>query len=161
MAARWTTYDAFDTAVASTDLNGLASGTAAANFRLGATIDNSTARRLYADIEIVFRDGTPADTTITAGAGAPFLDIYILPSLDGGTRYPTTNGGATAGPTALIYRAVSLIVPASTAVGILVARQVILPPAAFRVMINNQLGVAFPANNNSLCRLRRYGEEDT
>jgi hypothetical protein len=157
--ANWTAYAAADTAVASADLNALASGTAAANFRLGAAIDNSSSGYLYGDLEIVIRDATPADSTITTGTGSPFLDVYIIRNLDDGTRYGTTNGGSTAGPTAAQYLAGSVVLPASTAVGVIIVPGLILPPAHFKIMINNQLGVTFPSNNNCLCRLYRYGEE--
>lgn len=155
----WGAYIAADTAVASSDLNALASGTAAANYKLGSGINNGgTASYYYGDLEIVFRDGTPADTTITTGSGAPFLDVYIIPSADGGTRYATTNGSTTAGPTASNFLARRFEPPASTALGIIIVPRLVLPAGYFKVMINNQLGVSFPSTNNSLCRLYRFGE---
>lgn len=148
----------FDTFIASSDLNALASGTAAANFKMGAAIDNSGSNGfLYGDLEIVFRDGTPADTTVTTGAGTPYIDVYLLPSLDGGTRYPTTNGGSTAGPTQEGLKARRWDLPASTALGIIVIPRLALP-IYFKGMINWVGGVSFPSNNNCLCRLKRYGE---
>lgn len=156
----WSGGPAADTAIAGADLNALASGTAAANYKIGAAIDNRGSEGhgyYYGDLEIVFRDGTPADTTITTGAGAPFLDIYFIPSADG-SRYATTNGAATAGPTQDGLRARAWAAPASTALGIIYIPRLILPAFYFKVMINNQLGAAFPSTNNTLCRLYRYGE---
>lgn len=160
---RWTAYQTADTAIASSDLNALASGTAAANFKLGAAIDNtrsgSTLGWPLGDLELVFRDATPADATITAGSGSPFLAVYIIPSLDGGTRYATTNAAQTAGPTSPQYLSATIQVPASAAVGTLIARGLVLPPGFFKIMINNQLGASFTASNNNLCRLYRYSAE--
>lgn len=157
--ARWTGYQSADTAVASSSLNGLTDG----SYALGAAIDNTRSGGnlgwLYADLEIVFRNGTPADTTITAGSGAPYLGVFILPSLDGGTRYPTTGGGGSAGATAAQHLRHAHAVPASTAVGIIVIPGLILPPGFFKVMLLNKLGVTFPSNNNNLCRIYRYSEE--
>lgn len=156
------TYIAADTFIASSDLSALASGTAAANYKLGSAIDNGgTASYLYGDLEIVFRDGTPADSTVTTGSGAPYVDIYLIPSLDGGTRYATTNGGSTAGPTQIGLRARRWALPASTAIGIIVIPRLILPAGYFKGMINWVGGVSFPTNNNCLCRLYRYGERNS
>lgn len=160
--AGWSDYAAADTFIASSDLNALASGTAAANYKLGSAIDNRASQGHgyeYGDLEIIFRDGTPADTTVTTGSGTPFVDVYLLPSLDGGTRYPTTNGatgGAGLTQEGLKARRHDLL--ASTAVGIIIIPRLILPPGFFKGMINWVGGVSFPSNNNCLCRLYRYGE---
>ena len=159
--AGWSDYIAADTFIASSDLNALASGTAAANYKLGSAIDNRASQGhgyLYGDLEIVFRDGTPADTTVTTGSGAPYVDIYILPSLDGGTRYPTTNGASSAGPTQTGLRARRWMLPASTAIGIIIIPRIPLFAGFFKGMINWVGGVSFPSNNNCLARLYRHGE---
>lgn len=155
--ARWTALEAGITAIAGSSLNALTN----ASYALGAEIDptGSGDRWLHAGFRLVFRDGTPADTTVTAGSGSPFLAIWILPAWDG-TRYPTTNGGTTAGPTSPQYLAATIQVPASTAVGVIVTRApLILPPCKFKVMIQNNLGVTFPSTNNALCDLYEFSAE--
>lgn len=157
--AGWSDYIAADTFIASSDLNALASGTAAANYKLGAAIDNRASAGHgyeYGDLEIVFRDGTPADTTVTT-TGTPYVDIYLLPSPDGGTRYPTTNGGSTAGPTQIGLRARRWMLPVG-AIGIIIIPRLVLPAGFFKGMINWVGGVSFPSNNNCLCRLYRHSE---
>lgn len=162
--AGWSDYNSggFDTFVASSDLNALASGTAAANYKMGAAIDNTAGSGhgwFYGDLEIVFRDGSSVDTTVTTGSGAPYLDVYLLPSPDGGTRYPTTNGATGgAGPTQIGLRKKRWPLPASTAIGVILVPGLTLPAGYFKGMINWVGGVSFPSNNNCLCRLKRYGD---
>jgi hypothetical protein len=48
---------------------------------------------------------------------------------------------------------------ASTSTSIMVARGLVLPPSLFKVMIQNNLGIAFPSTNTSVCSLYRYGEQ--
>lgn len=153
-SVKWGAVATADIAVPSANLNALASGTAAANYVLGAAINNipATLGALYGDFELNL------SSAVTAGAGAPFLAVYIIPSLDG-TNYATTNGGTTAGPTSPNYLAGVILVPASTAVKVLQLRGIILPPSNFKVMINSQLGVALPSTNTSTARLYRYGEQ--
>jgi hypothetical protein len=38
-------------------------------------------------------------------------------------------------------------------------RGIILPPQSFKLMVNNVLGVAFPATSTSTCKLYRYNEQ--
>lgn len=157
----WSTYAAAVTAITGTTLNALASGTAAANFKLGDVIDNRASEGhgyLYGDLEIVFRNDTDsADATITAGAGAPFLDVYWVPSIDG-TRFATTNGAATAGLTQSRLLVRNWPVPPSIALGIIYIPGITLRAPYGKIMLNNQLGVAFPTNNHTICRLHRHGE---
>lgn len=153
--AKWTDFNAADTAVASASLNGLLSGAAAANHVLGAAIDNRLSASggwVYGDLEIVL------SAAITTGAGAPFLAAFIIPALDG-TNYATTNGASTAGPTASQYGGQRVSPPAATAVQVLHIRGLILPQSLFKVMLNNQLGVALPATSTSTCKLYRYSEQ--
>lgn len=151
---KWSDVATSDVAIAGTSLNAIASGTSAANFVLGNIINNvpATMGALYGDFELNL------SSAVTAGAGAPFLAVYLIPSLDG-TNYATTNGGITAGPTSPNYLAGSILVPASVAVKVLLLRGIILPPSNFKLMINNQLGVALPAVNTNSARLYRYGEQ--
>lgn len=151
--AKWQAYSSV-TGIAGTSLNGIASGTAAVNYVLGAAIDNTPASAGYflADFELNL------SSAVTAGTGSPFLAVYLIPSFDG-TNYATTNGGTTAGPTSAAYFVGSIVVPASTAAKVLQLRGFVLPPCNFKVMINNQLGVALPATTTSTCTLYRYSEQ--
>lgn len=146
--AKWTAYNTADTAVAGASMNALASG----SYALGSAINNSSDLYLYGDLEIVLSSG------VTAGSGAPYVDVWVLPAMDG-TNYPTTNGGTTAGATATQYLAGTISPPASTSVTVMQLRGIVLPPQSFKVMIRNVLGAAFPSTDTSTCKLYRYNEQ--
>ena len=146
--AKWTAYGAADTAIAGTSLNALANNA----YALGSAIGNSTDLKLYGDLEIVL------SSSVTAGSGAPYVAVYLLPTMDG-TNYPTTGGGTSAGATAPQYLAGTIAPPASTGVTVLQLRGIVLPPTAFKVMIQNVLGAALPSTDTSTVKLYRYGEQ--
>jgi hypothetical protein len=145
---KWTSYNAADTAVAGASMNALANTA----YALGAAIDNTSGLFLYGDISIVL------SSAISLPAGSPpTVGIWILPSFDG-TNYPTPPG-ATAGVAPANLLAGTIAMVASTSTSIMMARGLVLPPAKFKVLIQNGLGVAFPSTNTSTCLLYRYGEQ--
>jgi len=136
-------------------LSAIASGAAAANCVLGSEIDNFSAgnRFLYGDLLVNF------SAAIVATGFGPFLDCFLLASPDGVT-YPTSTGAAVAEIVSPIYS----VGPVPAAANGLTKkaflfRGIVLPPTKFRLMMNNQLGAAFPTSTTSTATLYRYGEE--
>lgn len=136
-----------DTAVASTSLNALASG----SYALGAAINNvpssgTTVAYDMADLLIKL------SSAVTAGSGSVGITVWILPSVDG-TNYPTPPGAsAAAAPAGLSY-----VFPmvASVSTSNIACMNIPIPPYNFKVQIQNNLGVTFPATNTSTCQLQR------
>lgn len=141
----WTSYNAADTAVAGASMNALANG----NFALGAAIDNTSLLYTDADLLIVL-----SSAVTTAGTGAPTIQVWLLPAVDG-SNYPAPPGAsANTAPSNLLAGTIMAVPGTSTSV--LVLRGIIVPPALFKIQIQNNLGVAFPATNTSVCSLYRY-----
>lgn len=136
-----------DTAVAGTSMNGLANG----SYALGAAIDNrptagSVVSYDVADIAIGL------SSAVTAGSGTPNVVVWILPAVDG-TNYPSPPGGsAGAAPPGLSYTFRQV---ASVSTQYIVLRDIPIPPYLFKVQIQNNLGVSFPATNTSTCQMFR------
>ncbi|MFC0384318.1 hypothetical protein [Muricoccus vinaceus] len=137
-------------AIPSASLNSFPSGTAAANHVLGDAIDNTLGPTM-GDLEIVLASGVT-----TAANTSPYVNVWLIPALDG-VNFGTTNGGTTAGPTQNTYSVGPIMVPASTSVKVMHLRGIVLPPCPFKIMINSQIGVAWPASGNT-AKLYRYGE---
>jgi len=144
---KWLPYNAADTAVAGTSMNALANNA----YALGAAIDNTSGLYLLADLVIVL------SSAVTVAAGSPLVGIWILPSPDG-TNYPTPPGASAAAAPANLYAGTITLV-GSVATSVMVARGLVLPPSLFKVLIQNGLGVSFPATTTSTCKLYRYGEQ--
>lgn len=136
-----------DTAVAGASMNALASG----SYALGSAINNTptdgtTISYDMGDLTITL------SSAVTAGTGAPSIIVWILPAVDG-TNYPSPPGGtAGAAPLGLSY---AFPMVASTSTQTIVCPNIPLPPYNFKVMIQNNLGVAFPSTNTSTCQLQR------
>lgn len=136
-----------DTAIADTSLNALASG----SYALGAAINNtptdgSTISYDLADLTITL------SSAVTNASGTPNIAVWILPAVDG-TNYPTPPGSsAGAAPPYLSYTFQQL---ASTATTTIVCPNIPIPPYNFKVMVQNNLGVALPSTNTSTCQLQR------
>jgi hypothetical protein len=144
---KWTSYNTADTAVAGASMNALANGA----FALGAAIDNTSGLYLYADLQLVL------SSAVAVPAGLPTIAIWLLPAIDG-TNYPNPPGGtAVLGPTNLVVGTISAVPSVSSSV--FSFRGVPLSPSLFKIMIQNNLGVAFPSTNTSVCSLYRYGEQ--
>ena len=141
----WSAYNSADTAVAGASMNALGGS---GSYALGAAIDNSSNLYTDADLLIILSSG------VTSGTGSPYVTVFLLPAIDG-SNYPTPPGGsAGAAPANLVVG--TIIVPASVTTTNLVLRGVIIPPCLFKIQIQNNLGIAFPATNTSTCQLFRY-----
>jgi len=129
----------------STDLNSLADG----SNELGAAIDNTSNLDRFLAIELVL--GT--QSARTAGA---YVAFYILPSVDGGTTYPTGADGTGQDPN----QAPDCIMPldAATTARNEVCWDIKIPPTNFKLLIANESTQAFAASGNTVKYLT-YNEE--
>ena len=139
---------ALDTAIAGSSLNALTSG----SYAMGAAINNTptdgtTISYDLADFTMTF------SSAITTGSGAPYLSIYLLPEVDA-TSYPTPPG-ATAGAAPANYLVGTYQGVASTSTSTISVLNLPIPPYNFKIMIQNNLGVTFPATNTSTCQVQR------
>jgi len=139
---KWSSYNTADTAVASTSLNALANGSNA----IGAAIDNTSGLYLYGDLAIQL------SSTVTP-TGMPAIPVWLVPSLDG-TNYATSGSSVSAN---LLVGTITAA--ASVTTSVLILRGIVLTPGKFKIQIQNNLGVAFPATNTSTCSLYRYYEQ--
>ncbi len=148
---KWLGYSAPDTVIVGTSLNALADGA----YALGPVIDNtgsgSPDLRLYGDFELIL------PSAVTAGSGSPYVGIYLLPAMDG-TNYPTPPGGS-AGAAPASYLVGSILANPSASFTVGHYRGAPLSPCALKIMIQNKLGVAFPASNSISLKLYRYTEQ--
>lgn len=139
-----------DTALPNTGTNGL-SGLVIAGYCLGSAINNvpasgTTVSFDMADLLIKL------SSAVTAGSGSVGISVWILPSIDG-TNYPTPPGAtAAAAPPGLSY--IFPMVPGASTQNI-VCPNIPIPPNNFKVMIQNNLGVAFPNSTASSGLLQR------
>lgn len=148
--AKWSLRGGGIESVLTTELNGLLHGSHA----LSGAFDNAGSELWpYALFQLDLA------SAVTAGASGPHFDLLLIYSIDG-TNYATTNGGSTAGNTAIQYMPSGGVVapPASTAVQRLVFPGVVLLPFSFKVLIRNLLSVTLPASGNVLS-MRRYSEQ--
>lgn len=138
-----------DTAVAGASMNALTN----ASYALGSAIDNrptsgSTVSYDMCDLLIGL------SSAVTAGSGSPNITVWILPAIDA-TNYPSPPGGsAAAAPAGLAY-----VFPmvASVSTQYIACPNIPIPPYLFKVQIQNNLGVTFPATNTSTCQIQRKG----
>jgi len=119
-----------------TELNALTNNTASA---ASSAIANQTNLDLRADIWLHLASLTPT--------GAPYINVYILEAIDGST-YPSATGSVLRNqPQQLLC---SFNLDTSTAAQDVVVRDVPLPPASFKVVLDNQSGVTLGATLNTL-----------
>jgi hypothetical protein len=135
-----------DTAIAGSSLSGLAS----AAYALGVAINNTptdgtTISYDTGDLTITL------SSAVTAGAIAS-VTVWVLPAVDG-TNYPTPPG-ATAGAAPVSLSYTFQLVP-SVSTQTIVCPNIPLPPYNFKIMIQNNTGVAWPATTTSTCQLQR------
>lgn len=148
--AKWSLRGGGVESVLTTTLNSVAHG----SYVLSAAFDNGGSELWpYALFQL------DLGSAVTAGSGFPHFDLLLIYSIDG-TNYATTNGGSTAGNTAIQYMPSGGVVapPASTNVQRLVFPGVVLLPFSFKVLIRNLLGVTLPASGNVLS-MQRYSEQ--
>ena len=137
---KWLAYNTADTAVAGATMNALAT----AGFAYGAEIDNSTGLYLYGDLTLAL------SSTVTSVAPA-LINVYLLPNID--THYVASSGN----PGGSYLAAVGSYTAGS--IQYMQVRGIVLTPNKFKIVIQNLLGVSFPATSTSVCSLYRYGEQ--
>lgn len=125
------------TTVLSTGLNSLANNTMSA---ASSTIANQTNLDLYCDIEVALASLSPA-------TGA-YVAIYILESVDG-TNFPAQSDADLRLTTTQLLAVIPLGTATTTAQRV-AARNILLPPNAFQLKLDNQAGVALNASGNTV-----------
>jgi hypothetical protein len=135
-----------DTAIASASLNALAN----AAYAIGAAINNTPTSG--ATVSYDLGDLTiQLSSAVTTGTGQPYLNVYELPAVDG-TNYASPNAASAPPPSLLVG---TFWAPASTSIQTIVVPDLRLLPYNIKFLIQNNLGVAFPATNTSTCQLQR------
>lgn len=127
---------------AGADLNSLASGSCAVS---STVYDNTT--NLYTDAWV-----SCSLPTLATGAGAPSLDVYLLPLNQDGTTYGDGAASGTVAPSAAYYVgsitwAPSL--PSGTQVGS-IQLPTGMPPTKFKLAVVNNIGNALAASGNTV-----------
>lgn len=125
------------TSALSTELNSLAATSGKA---ISAALDNSGDLDLFADLELAVTFGT-APTVGTV------VEVYLLPSIDGGTVYP--DGSTSVLPQSSLYVG-GFAVRAVTTAQKMVLRGVALPPGFYKWLVQNTTNIAFPASGSTL-----------
>jgi hypothetical protein len=128
------------TTIFSTELNSLGNGIRTV---ASSIINNDTALDVYIDIELNLASFTPSPTNLGARFG-----VYIAESIDG-TNYPNQDTGDFRLTNTQILAFLLIGNTAATAQRV-VARNVIIPPAKFKVFMDNQTGGALAASGNTL-----------
>lgn len=123
----------------STELNSLAATTGKA---ISSAIDNSSNLDLFDDLELTV-------TFASAPTAGTVVEVYLLPSLDGGTSY--ADGSSTVTPQPSTF-AGGFTVRAVTTVQRMVLRGIALPPGFFKYLVQNTTNQAFPASGSTLER---------
>lgn len=123
--------------VLTTELNALANNTASA---ASSAIANQTNLDIYTDWELNLASLSPV---------APaYVDVYIMEAVDG-TNYPAPSGADMRQQSTQRLFTVALSTTAATAQRIAV-RNVVIPPGTFKIILDNQAGVALGATGNTL-----------
>jgi hypothetical protein len=123
--------------VLSTELNSLAATTGKA---ISAPLDNGALLNLWADLEL------SVNFSVAPTAGT-VIELYLLPSIDGGTTYP--DGGTSVLPQSSLYVA-GFVVRAVTGVQVMIVRGVVLPPGDYKYLVQNTTNKAFPASGSTV-----------
>lgn len=139
---------ALDTAIAGTALNGLTN----TSYALGAAINNTPTDGTTISYDLADFTMT-LSSAVTTGSGSPSVSIYLLPLVDA-TSYPTPPGGS-AGAAPLNYLVGTYQGVPSTSTSTISVLNIPIPPYSFKIMIQNNLGVTFPATNTSTCQVQR------
>lgn len=124
------------------ELNALGAATGKA---VSAALDNGVDLNLWADFEL-------AVDFVAAPVLNAVIELYLLPSIDGGTVF--ADGGTTVLPSPNLY-AGGFPVRATTAAQVMVLRGIPLPPGQYKVLVQNTTTQAFPATGSTL-RMNTY-----
>lgn len=136
---KWVTPETLTTAL-TTELNSLANAALSAQ---SAAIDNLTDLYQYMELELVLASLTPT--------GGPYCQVYLVKQIDG-TNYEDLSTSAS--------HLVVASFPMSTAAAAkrIVVANILIPPCAFKLAVQNQAGPALAASGNTL-KFRRYSEQ--
>jgi len=133
---KWNTPGTLTTLLSS-GLNSLGNATMSA---ASSTYANNTNLDLYCDIEVVLASLSPA-------TGA-YVAIYIWEAVDGST-FPAQSDADLRLTSSQLFVVIPVGTTASTAQRV-VARNLLLPPAAIQFKLDNQTGVALNASGNTV-----------
>jgi hypothetical protein len=122
-----------------TELNSLASSTGKA---ISSAIDNSTNLDLFDDLQLTV-------TFASAPTAGTVVELYLLPSIDGGTDYADGSTSVLAQSSLFVG---GFAVRAVTTIQKMVLRNVALPPGLFKYQVQNTTNQAFPATGSVLER---------
>lgn len=125
-------------------INGLTTNTMSS---ASSTITNNTNLDMYIDIEILLASLSPA-------AGS-YVALYILEAIDG-SNFPAQSDADLRLTSTQLLCNIPTGVAASTAQRIAV-RNVVIPPGAFQLKLDNQTGVTLNAAGNTV----KYNSYDT
>ena len=128
--------------VMSTELNTLAitNGKAISSAQSNSADVNGPNGELFADLELKV-------TFATAPTAGTVVELYLLPSIDGGTTYP--DGSTSILPQSSLYVG-GFAVRAVTTAQTMVIRGVALPPGSYKYLVQNTTDKAFPASGSTL-----------
>jgi hypothetical protein len=122
-----------------TELNSLASSTGKA---ISSAIDNSTNLDLFDDLQLTV-------TFASAPTAGTVVELYLLPSIDGGTDYADGSTSVLAQSSLFVG---GFAVRAVTTIQKMILRGVALPPGLFKYQVQNTTNQAFPASGSTLER---------
>lgn len=130
------------TTVMSAELNALGSSSGKA---ISSAINNGPDSgnlngNLFADVEL-------AVDFVTAPTGGTVVELYLLPSIDGGTTYP--DGSTSILPQSSLFVG-GFAVRNTTAAQVMVLRGIALPPGYYKYLLQNTTNQAFPATGSTL-----------
>jgi hypothetical protein len=130
------------TTVMSTELNALGASSGKA---ISAAINNGPISTdyqldLFADLEL-------AVDFATAPTAGTVVELYLLPSIDGGTTYP--DGSTSILPQSSLFVG-GFAVRSTTAPQVMALRGVALPPGYYKYLMQNTTNQAFPATGSTL-----------
>lgn len=147
MASKYTALSS-EVSLLTTELNSLGSGSFCS---ASSAIDNDTATTHRDPLCIM--ELTLATQGSARSSGAT-IDVYFLPTEDGGTTYSDSTDGCIQN-----NYITSFSLDAATTARTIVKHDVLLPPSDFKVVAKNSTGVALASSGNTIV-MKRYGTED-
>lgn len=128
--------------VMSTELNALAAttGKAISSELINDELQMPPTLNLFSDLEL-------AVDFVSAPTAGTVVELYLLPSIDGGITYP--DGSASITPQSSLYVG-GFAVRNTTAAQVMVVRGVALPPGHYKYLLQNTTNQPFPASGSTL-----------